>query len=358
MPKMRRIQSFKNKRGEVDFRRKLAKQFSQPDVRVFPGEPFYQEYINIVKDRIKDYQRYFVEFPNNTTILNQPYLEIGAGVGQGSMLLKNKYHLDGFASDLSFETLQLAPKYLRHLKYKKMPFRVCCDAYNLPFADNSMTFVFCFETLHHLPDPFPVLKEIKRVLKPGGFFYFNEEPISQTFNLNLWRRDRHLKWFEKILKYLVILHFISRIGKSEIEYNILEETFNLKTWEKSLNLFESVNLNLTIFPFTKKINRQKTKSSKWIYPSILPNLLLNLLGGGIGALCQKQENNRTKPLKTTQKFTDVLACPNCKNKPKLKLEYNKLFCNQCKTIYHKKNGIFILLPKQQIKKLYPNEKLS
>jgi ubiquinone/menaquinone biosynthesis C-methylase UbiE len=174
---MQRLQTIENKKGEVTFRKSLAKQFEGTEI-IYPGEPTQKEYLQIIKDRLKDYRTYFEKIIGRDVPLT-PYLELGAGVGQGAMLLENEYHARGFTSDISYETLNLAKKYLKDIGYKKMPIRVCCDVYNLPFRSQSLPFVFTFQTLHHLPDPYPVLKEIKRVLIPGGFFYFNEEPIAQ-----------------------------------------------------------------------------------------------------------------------------------------------------------------------------------
>ena len=42
------------------------------------------------------------------------------------------------------------------------------DATQLPFADHSFDKVICSEVLEHIPDYQAVLKEIRRVLKPGG----------------------------------------------------------------------------------------------------------------------------------------------------------------------------------------------
>ena len=44
------------------------------------------------------------------------------------------------------------------------------NALELPFADNTFDKVICSEVLEHIPDYVGALKEINRVLKPGGIF--------------------------------------------------------------------------------------------------------------------------------------------------------------------------------------------
>jgi len=42
------------------------------------------------------------------------------------------------------------------------------DANNLPFADSTFDVVFCHQLLQHVNDPVGILKEMRRVVKPGG----------------------------------------------------------------------------------------------------------------------------------------------------------------------------------------------
>lgn len=51
---------------------------------------------------------------------------------------------------------------------------ICMDAAKMSFEDGSMDTVCISNTLHHLPNYEEVLKEMYRVLKPGGLFIINE----------------------------------------------------------------------------------------------------------------------------------------------------------------------------------------
>src|SRR3989344_6164073 len=98
-------QTDENKKGEVEFRRKLARQFSKKEI-IFKHEPNTIEFKKILKDRITDYVKYFNKL-RNLKIPITPFLEIGSGVGQAAMLLENKFNASGFTTDISFETLLL-----------------------------------------------------------------------------------------------------------------------------------------------------------------------------------------------------------------------------------------------------------
>jgi ubiquinone/menaquinone biosynthesis C-methylase UbiE len=67
---------------------------------------------------------------------------------------------------------------------------IIADGHALPFKDNVFDVVTAFEVLEHLHEPWTAIKEINRVLKPGGKFVgsvaFLKEFHSSYFHMTYW----------------------------------------------------------------------------------------------------------------------------------------------------------------------------
>lgn len=50
-------------------------------------------------------------------------------------------------------------------------------AENIPLADGSVDLVFSFNTMEHFVSPILVLQEVQRVLRPGGYFFSDFDPL-------------------------------------------------------------------------------------------------------------------------------------------------------------------------------------
>ena len=95
-------------------------------------------------------------------------LEIGCGRGAGARLLLEEFRPATLhAFDLDYRMIRLARKYLRGEPRDRIGLYVG-DAQRLPYRDGVLDAVFGFGVLHHVPDWRGSLKEIARVLKPGG----------------------------------------------------------------------------------------------------------------------------------------------------------------------------------------------
>ena len=78
------------------------------------------------------------------------------------------------ACDLSFEMLKLGRRHIVHRRREEAVCPIYCDARRLPFATDSVGGVISNSIVHHIPDPVPVLRETRRVLRPGGIVYFRD----------------------------------------------------------------------------------------------------------------------------------------------------------------------------------------
>lgn len=90
---------------------------------------------------------------------------LDAGCGHGN------YIIDEFRRKINWAVgVDLAPEFTAK--------NICLDEIlyfdlaALPFANNSFDICFSLWALEHLPDPQAVLREIYRVIKPGGYFLF------------------------------------------------------------------------------------------------------------------------------------------------------------------------------------------
>jgi SAM-dependent methyltransferase len=102
-------------------------------------------------------------------------LELGCGTGFFTLNLKLAGILEeGHVTDLSPGMVEVAERNARSLGFE-VTGRVA-DAERLPYDDNSFDLVVGHAVLHHIPDVELSLREVLRVLKPGGRFVFAGEP--------------------------------------------------------------------------------------------------------------------------------------------------------------------------------------
>lgn len=334
----------KAKIGEVQFRQKLILQHLG-QISYFPGVPNSKQILQLLKERIKNTTKILNELTRKKVALS-PFLEIGAEKGQRSALLTSKFDAIGFALDLSFESLKTTKIFAKKLLLDKSPVLICADAENLPFADSSIPFVFAFETLHHFPKPDLAIAEMKRVCSLGGHVYFSEEPVKNKFNLGLWRRDFNLTPFEKILKVLLILPFISKLGGAEHSHSVIENEFSISDWKQALSIFEKPEVTVEPVFWGPKSTFIAHNQSWPVNP--LTKLLIDFEGGGI-TIFAKMTGNLPK---FNKDILLLLRCPICKKSPLSKLN-SSLECRRCKANYPIRDDVLIILPPKQRGRLYP-----
>jgi ubiquinone/menaquinone biosynthesis C-methylase UbiE len=108
-------------------------------------------------------------------------LEIGCGRGVGTEIIFERFGArEVQAFDLDPQMVSLASKRLAKYLGEKLRLSVG-DAERIDAQNASFDAVFDFGIIHHVRDWQRVLREVARVLKPGGKFYF-EEVTAQALN--------------------------------------------------------------------------------------------------------------------------------------------------------------------------------
>ena len=158
----------------------------------------------------------------------QKILDVGSGAGQilGHLLNETGAETELIACDLSPQMLRRA----RNRMKSDRPIYIAADMLQLPFCDNSFDCVTCGWVLEHLANPKPGLREMCRVLKPGGSLLLlaTEDTLSGAVVSRAWKcrtYNRHelkeacddvgLPWKEQM--WFTRFHRLFKIGGILVE---------------------------------------------------------------------------------------------------------------------------------------------
>jgi len=164
-------------------------------------------------------------------------LEIGCGLGtDGAQFAQAGANYTGI--DLTEAAVDLAR---RRFELFNLPgkFRVA-DAEQLDFPDNSFDIVYSHGVLHHTPDTAGAVREIQRVLRPGGraiVMLYHRDSYNYLVNISLLRRAGiHLLRWNAGLKLV-------RLFTGENEESLREHARQLRSNSGYLSATEFLNHN-------------------------------------------------------------------------------------------------------------------
>ncbi len=290
-----------------------------------------------------------------------PYLEIGANAGHSSYMFSNEFGEQGFALDISADALRYGKVLMDRWQLDHAPIRIAGDAVNLPFADNSLRMVVAFQMLSQFQDIEAVFLEVKRVLQPGGIFYFAEEPIRRMLSLRLYRAPywSQMKPWEKKLHQWGLLGYLAKdvIGAHQEESFGIRQNhrMTLRDWHQLIRKhFASHEYQLFIAErgwgesIVRRLGRRIDRhGSDWV-PA-------RLLGGTLAAFCRKA-GSAARPLGGSppleSDFETLLRCPDCRGCVQ-RLQDESLRCLQCGYSAPDEGGVYNLLPSSDKQELYP-----
>ena len=139
-------------------------------------------------------------------------LEIGCGLGtDGAQFAKAGADYTGV--DLTEAAVELARK---RFEISSLPGKFqTADAENLEFADDSFDLVYSHGVLHHTPDTARAIREIHRVLRPGGravVMLYHRDSYNYRVNISVLRRAG-----ARLLKSESGIRFVNRITGEPLE---------------------------------------------------------------------------------------------------------------------------------------------
>ncbi|MBL0155674.1 MAG: class I SAM-dependent methyltransferase [Bryobacterales bacterium] len=281
-----------------------------------------------------------------------PFLEVGANAGHTSYLLANDFQADGFALDLSADALRHG-QFLREAWHMDRGVVLTAgDATHLPYRDNSLAFVMSFQTLSQFLDVESVVREVHRVLAPGGVFYFAEEPVRRQLTLRLHRApypDR-MKPVEKWFYESGLLDFVAMdvIGADQEESFGIRQNhrFGLREWSHLLHAYFEETRFIT-FPRQRGWANQIVKSLARLGPGNAEARMADWLGATLAAFCRKAGE-----LPPGLGTAAALACPDCGAALPMADE-GPLRCPACPYEAAYEAGVFNLLSSTLRAELYP-----
>lgn len=131
-------------------------------------------------------------------------LDIGCGKGGPGLFLaqENDWELTGI--DLIPAAVEQASQFKAQFQLKYPANFLEGRFYNIPVADDTMDAVISFDSLWATPDKIEALRNVKRVLKPGGKFMFTHwdllaqesVPLLQMSGLSFVSREETSNWID------------------------------------------------------------------------------------------------------------------------------------------------------------------
>ncbi len=138
--------------ANIEFHRMLAPRYEQ--------QPFFQE------ENRRRVRGLLQELARSTC--GERLLDVGCGTGLILDLAHDLFEeLDG---------IDITPEMLERVKPRSNVKTQLATAESLPFPDATFDAITAYSVLHHIEDLGQVFREVRRALKPGGFFYADESP--------------------------------------------------------------------------------------------------------------------------------------------------------------------------------------
>jgi ubiquinone/menaquinone biosynthesis C-methylase UbiE len=134
---------------------------------------------------------------------NENYLDLGTGNGYAAfeLAVKNR-NINVYGLDIAVNSIKENIKLKRKLNIPNISFK-SYDGYSFPYKENFFYGVLSRYAFHHFPDIELTINELKRIIKPGGFFLLSDPVTYKKDNMNFIDKfqallpDGHVHFYRK-----------------------------------------------------------------------------------------------------------------------------------------------------------------
>jgi ubiquinone/menaquinone biosynthesis C-methylase UbiE len=153
----------------------------------------YAHRYDAVKNYYRQYEHMYLAQPIMDAIAPNTMplvLDVATGTGRLPLALNRHTHFDGFVIgvDLSRKMLHYASQNI--YPYDHRVAFIWAPAETLPFDDNTFDVVTCLEALEFMTSPPTVLKELVRVLRPGGLLLVTQRINTKLMPGKIWSSEQ------------------------------------------------------------------------------------------------------------------------------------------------------------------------
>jgi uncharacterized protein YbaR (Trm112 family) len=191
--------------------------------------------------------------------------------------------------------------------------------------------------------------EAYRILEPGGYFYFNEEPFQRLLYVGLFSANRRFskETLEKDGVLRAVSHFFAKGHCNEVEHGIVEnDQITLGSWRDAFSLFKDKAVELEAYG--SRLGRVDLFKPQ----NPMSYAFARILGGTLSGVCRKAGALHDEGLPLQER----LRCPSCllcDEEAVLDPVAQGFRCARCGMAYPLVDGILILLPERLFRELYP-----
>lgn len=182
------------------------------------------------------------QISSKVDLKDQNILEVGCGRGGGLSYIMDSFSpKNAIGIDLNPDSVKFCAN---HYKKPGLSFMVA-NAENLPFDDNSLDVVINVESSHRYGDMQKFITEVKRVLKPGGYFLLTD--FRHDFRMRYLNETLANSGLVKIMEEYITEKVLDALRKDEIRRRNLVTKLLPK-------LFHNIGLSFATVEGTKTFN--------------------------------------------------------------------------------------------------------